>query len=212
MFCRLSGIETTVSEINQDLQDAWCDFGVEVPHITCTIIRKTYIWYAREKDIDREDEIGMAKHMNHSVETADQHDKTTGEKFSAKFSEIPQTFIDFGGTHDDNEPDSDEEEEVDKNIPSQIEEDLSVEFDLCASHQLDNQTSKTDNSKKFFGKSQVFTPKDRERIRRCCMPHVDKCLSTGDPIRMPDVLEQIDSAGIAFSDILIKYTKHQMNE
>ncbi|XP_070188016.1 uncharacterized protein [Littorina saxatilis] len=210
VFCQLNGMYSSVSDINTNLQAAFNDFGmthnVNVPHITCTLIRKTFVSLSREHDISREHEIEMAKHMDHTVQTADKHyDTTAGAKYSAKFAKIVQSFIHYGGAEDDDDDDGTYPEK-DMEQP-EINESPNLECDL-RSNSSQNIPGKPVSCR--FGRAEVFSPDDRERVKRCCWPLIEKRLSDKLPIKNEDVMQQIKDAGFHFQDLFTRYTKRQL--
>ena len=80
VFARTSGISDS-SFINHCLKKALTEFGSQVgeqvPDITCTLIRKTLVSISREMAISSQEEMDMARHMDHSVDTANKHYNTS---------------------------------------------------------------------------------------------------------------------------------------
>ena len=89
VFCRDDGAFADTTEINQFLQTAVHDYcatyALEIPHVTCSLIRKTWVTQSRENSLSREDQRLMARHMDHNIHTADKsYDTSTAVKTTPK--------------------------------------------------------------------------------------------------------------------------------
>ena len=61
-----------------------------------------------------------------------------------------------------------------------------------------------------FGRPEVFTAEDKERVKRSAMPYIEQRVKDSLPIKQDEVLACIKGAGFAFTDLLTKYTKKQI--
>ena len=203
VFCQIDGQHSTPSELNNFIQTAFNDFGLmtnmDVPHITCSLIRKSLVSIAREGDLSREDQITMATHMDHTIGTADRiYDTSSGVKCTARFSKIVDRFFQF--EHDDEE-DADEDEDLD----------IEQSETLMQEHEQEPMAQPSSSTTPCrFGRPEVFPEEDRGRILRCCMPLIEKRLSDGRPLRREDAITQVKEGGIQFQDLLTRYTQKQL--
>ena len=175
----------TTSDINKSFQIAWEDFGrtynIEVPHITGNIIRKSVVTISRESGASREDQHVIAKHMNHSLPTADKHyEASAGLHYTKRFSDIINEHI----PEDESESEKPKDDVVLKPMP------------------------KTKQQKMKFGKPEVFSDEDKNSIRKACEDYVDSCVSKGKPFRKEVVWKLIKDAGL--NHLFETYTKGQL--
>ncbi|KAK7089350.1 hypothetical protein V1264_024428 [Littorina saxatilis] len=217
VFCFSSGQEAAVSDINRFLQAAFDDFGiiesVQVPHVTCTLIRKTVITLLREQDIPREEQETVAKHMDHSIATADRHyDTSSGIQCTSKFRQILHRHVAW------NEQDSDEDdcELLDNSVLESVqmeESEVSVIPSLPVSSTLTSTLTVEPTSSCLpsrFGKPEVFSKVDRERLRRCCAPFIQDKATNGGAVKQCDVVKHIKKAGRNFEDLFCNYSLKQL--
>jgi len=217
VFCTTDGAQSTSSNINIYLQKAFNDFGIAtkitVPHITSTIIRKTMITLAREKNRSRDEQMSMAQHMDHSVETADRnYDVSSGVKNTAKFRTIIQSLITgWEDVIDQPEADEDKEDEPEADEDNGDNDgDENAGDDTPHEHLPANNSLLTCSIKFKFGKPEVFTPEDRERVRRACSRLIADKMKNGGPVKCAEVVKCVQEAGITFQDLFSLYTKKQL--
>ncbi|KAK7480534.1 hypothetical protein BaRGS_00028196, partial [Batillaria attramentaria] len=219
VFCRRSGDRASVSETGDFLKQAWTDFGTmimkDVGDMTFTLIRKTLVSKSRKEGVSRETQQDMARHMDHTVGTADKsYDTSTGSKLTARFR---QTFNKF---HDSV---SSDEESFDDGLADVVQsshffQDCAQSCaplcdDLLKSSSPTNLLSRNRAARtKTFGKNDVFTVEDKGRLHRCCSALITKYQSStcGRGVTRKEILEQIKSAGPNFRDLLKTYTIAQI--
>lgn len=84
IFCKEDGSFADTSAINQFLQKGLDHFGqvhnLPVPHITCSLIRKTWVTMTREDDLPREEQMIVAQHMDHIVTADRNYDTSTAAR------------------------------------------------------------------------------------------------------------------------------------
>lgn len=152
----------------------------DVGPINCCLIRKTLVSKARQQGIDRSDQEAMARHMDHSIGTADRHyDVNTGIKITARFRQIIKRF-------DEDFDKSDSDDESDRTIPGDGDEDIPASQSTLFAKPLSCLVGNKVNSASLkiksnpgvglrrFGRECIFTEEEAERVKRCCTNVIEK--------------------------------------
>jgi hypothetical protein len=228
VFCRLSGERASVSETGEFLESAWEDFGAMIAKdlggLTFTLIRKTVVSKSRQEGVSAEVKEQMARHMDHSVQTADRYyDVSTGTKLTAMFRKTFNKFHDPFDP-DENEDDNDGSVSDEEIVPSRkldgAEGTHSEHEQGCSLQSVHSQSVlrcsvKIQGSQKrqissTFGKPDVFSKEDKLRLFRCCANLIEKGRAAGKGITKHQIVNQIKSAGSNFADLLKNYTIAQI--
>lgn len=229
VFCRRSRERATVSETGEFLRGAWIDFGAviskDVGDLTFTMIRKTLVSKSRKEGVSNDVKEQMARHMDHSVATADRYyDVSSGAKLTtAKFR---HTFNKFHDPLDSGEDSSDGEGHTlsDEVIPStklySSENVNSDQISMCIGSSESEatksakmlKTSNRSSSSCTFGKPDVFSLEDKLRLFRCCSTLIEKGKNKGHGkgVTKHEILAQVKSAGPNFADLFQTYTITQI--
>lgn len=99
VFLTIDGRAMDSSLINKSLQAAWRQWqrcsGVNAPHITAGVVRKTIVSITRDKgNLTQEQLHELARHMDHSYETASKYyNLTNGLSVSSRSAHIITTMF-----------------------------------------------------------------------------------------------------------------------
>jgi len=221
VFCRLTGERASVSEIGEFLADAWADFGsivhIDVGHLTSTLIRKTIISRSREDGLDRDEQVNMATHMDHSVQTADRHyDVSTGARLTAQFRKVFEQFHDPLDSEEEDEDDairtSDRINEVqvmpmrDSSVTRKLNIKAKSKVGICSNFSHNIEATRTST----FGKPDLFSLEDKTRLYRCCSDLIDQGKRKALVVTKAMIHQSIMAAGSNFADLLKTYTLGQL--
>jgi hypothetical protein len=205
LFCRISGDQAGVGETGDFLNDAWTDFGLtiekDVGSITFTLIRKTIVSKSRMEGVSKEEEEEMARHMDHSRDTANKYyDVSTGARLTAKFRKTLGKFYDPTALDSDSENEVIPSDNFDKNNSSEI-----------AEKRVMIEAVKRPNYKQI-GHS-LFSDEDKVSLYRACANVIGKYQKKDEKsagVTRSEILSQIKSAGPNFAFLLKKYTISQI--
>lgn len=216
VFCRQSGERAEVSETGDFLQSAWSDFGAmiskDVGALTFSLLRKTLVSTSRKQGVSTEIKEQMAKHMDHSVQTADRYyDTSTGSKLTAQFRNTFNKFHDPVSSVSDECSDSSQDnvkfstfEDLDKtsfiSVPSCSDLPKSVPGFYSTSH----------CQKQTFGKTNVFSDEDKLALYRCCSSLIERHRADGKGATKSEILASVKAAGPNFTYLLKSYTVAQI--
>ena len=237
VFCRASGERSTgdAGDINKMNNSAWLEFceSTNTTHtpVTSSLIRKSLITTSRNLGLSRDNQIIMAPHMDHSIDTADKYyNVSAGVLNTVRFRKIIETF----SRHDEdynNEPSSDEEEDLEEDdIPladnTNISESSSSAFPISESNPLSKRASSQNPSnanmiklqlqpkkkRKDAGQARerVFSEEDSQRLLRCCNFIIEKDVSGRKIVTKKIICDEIRRAGPNFRYLLQNYKDSQL--
>lgn len=193
VFCAEDGSFATDLNpfIQKGLEHFHCETKIVVPHVTCSLLRKSWVTITRESGMTRDEQRLVAKHMDHDITTADRnYDISTGLKETAFFGDLVSRFVPHNDTTDGSSSDSSTHLE-----PLEIE------------------TSKLSKNKQgkncMFGKELVFSEHHIAKLKSCCNEYIqEKC--DGGKMKRSDVIGLIQRAGPNFQCLLDSYSPLQL--
>ena len=218
VFCRPSGERSEVHDLHKLIKKGWEEFGEreneDVGEISCSLIRKTLVSVSRKEGIDRSTQQDMARHMDHSVDTADRHyDVNTGVKVTAKFRQIIQRFKESELGESDSEASDQEDSNCCIQISASLQGTLEEASNVCTERSSVGSKciSSQNGTQSFrFGRECIFSDEDAVRLKRCCASVIEKGRRKECTVTKAMIMAAVKSAGPAFIDLMTNYTESQI--